>query len=170
MSTAIDLLHAQYEQSFQWYQGTMADVTQEAAHYQPAGTLLPIAAQAAHIITGLDFLIVGQVGGKPPLLTGDFADQSGLSEPPPQGDWSEWGRRVQVELSALSAYAQAVFDAVGATIGSLSDEDLAREIDLGGMGKQSLSWVFTIMLLNTFSHTGEIAAIKGLQGLKGYPV
>ncbi|MCB0090879.1 MAG: hypothetical protein KDE54_23450, partial [Caldilineaceae bacterium] len=61
------------------------------------------------------------------------------------------------------------FAAVDDYLSTLNDSDLAREIELP-FGKFSVGWVFNIMLMNTYCHTGEISTIKGLQGLKGYPM
>lgn len=168
--SAVNLVQEFYKQCFEWLEGTMQGVTDEVAHYQPEGNIAPIAGQVAHSVTGLDMLVVGAVGGKAPLLASSHAASSGLSEPPPQGgDWGEWGQRVKVDLPVFHEYAKAVFAEVNTTIAGLSDSDLERELDLP-FGKYSVKWVFNIMLLNTYSHTGEIACLKGLQGLKGYPL
>ncbi|MEZ4867769.1 MAG: DinB family protein [Caldilineaceae bacterium] len=167
--SAINLLRAQFTQCFEWLEGTMAGVTMEVANYKPAGNVSPIAGQLAHTITSLDGLVVGAVAGKAPVMASSFAGKTGMSEAPPPGfAWGEWGQRVQLDLPAFHEYSKAVFTAVHECLDTLSDGDLTRELDLP-FGKQTVSWVFNIMLLNTLSHTGEIACLKGLQGLKGYP-
>lgn len=166
---AIELLRAQYAQSSDWLGGAMDGVSDEVAHYNPDGLPSPIAGQVAHIITGMDFFILGMAAGQQPLMLGEFAGKSGISEPPPQaGSWGEWGERVKVDLEQGQAYSQAVFAAVDAFLATLSDDDLDRKKEFGPAGEQTLAWAFNVMLLNTYSHTGEIAAIKGMQGLKGY--
>ncbi len=170
MTTAIALLRAQYTQSFGWLEGTMDGVTEEVANFNPPGSPLPIAGQVAHIVTGVDFFVLHFAKGGAPLLLSSHAENSGVSEPPPQGAWDEWGARVKVDLPVFHEYAKAVFAAVDDYLSTLNDDDLSREIDLGPFGTQTLEWVFNIMLMNTFIHTGEIACIKGLQGLKGYPM
>ena len=55
---------------------------------------------------------------------------------------------------------------------TLADADLDRELDRSGvgMGKQRLSWVLNLLLLNHVgTETGEIAVLKGIQGARGYP-
>ena len=169
-TSAISLLRAQYGQAKDWFLGTMQGVTEELAHQAPAGNPSSIAGQAAHTVTGLDFFVLGAAGGKSPLFSGSFAGKAGISEPPPQGgDWSEWGRSVQVQLPAMLEYTEAVFAGIDEYLASLTDSDLERELDLGPIGTQTVGWVFNIMLLNTYSHTGEIACLKGQAGLKGYP-
>jgi hypothetical protein len=39
-----------------------------------------------------------------------------------------------------------------------------------GLGHQTLrSFLTQLLVLNAAAHTGEIAVVKGLQGLRGYP-
>ena len=170
MTNAVSLLRAQYSQSFQWLEGTMAEMTDDMANFDPPGAPSPIAGQLAHAVSGVDFFILGMAAGQQPLMLGEFAGKSGISEPPPQGAWGEWGRRVKIDLPQIHEYAKAVFAAVDDYLATLSDDDLDQEKDFGGAGTQPLVWAFNIILLNTYSHTGEIACIKGLQGAKGYPM
>ncbi len=172
MSTeATGLLRAQYKQSFEWLEGTMKGSTDDLVSYDPPGTPTPIGAQLAHILTGLDFFVLGQVVGKEPLMMSTFAENSGISEPPPQGgDWGDWGTRVKIDLPKIHEYGKAIFAEIDSYLASIEDTDLHKELDLGSFGKKPVSWVLNIMLLNTHCHTGEIACIKGLQGVKGYPM
>jgi hypothetical protein len=76
---------------------------------------------------------------------------------------------VRVDLPAMHEYAGAVAGAVGAWLATLTPEDLERRMDTPG-GERSLG-----QLLVTFgawhinAHCGEIAALKGCQGARGYP-
>ncbi|MCB0082208.1 MAG: DinB family protein [Caldilineaceae bacterium] len=168
-NSAISLLRTQYKEAAGWLEGTMAGVTSAVAQYAPGGHATPIAGHIAHILSGLDFFVVGQVAGKAPLIASTFAGKTGISEPPPQGDSTEWMNTVKIDAEAIQAYSKAVFAAVDDYLSTLNDSDLAREIELP-FGKFSVGWVFNIMLMNTYCHTGEISTIKGLQGLKGYPM
>lgn len=166
--SAINLLREQYKQSHQWLQGTMQGVDDQVAHLQPGGVVSPIAGQAAHAVTGLDFLLLGTVGGKQPLLVSSFAGKAGVSKPSPEGDWLGTDRGVVMNVAEFAAYQDAVFAALDDLLAGWQDSELAREVDMP-FGKFTVGWWLNTMLLNTYSHTGEIAAIKGLQGLKGYP-
>jgi hypothetical protein len=95
---------------------------------------------------------------------------------PGTSDWSEayaeWARRVQVDLPELKMYAQAVYASTDAYLAGLSDTDLDRQLDLtgAGFGKQTLAWVLNLLIVNHIgTETGEIAALEGIQGAKGYP-
>ena len=169
MSNAIEVLRAQYSQAFEWLEGTMSGVTDEVLRYKPEGLPSPIAGQVAHIVTGVDFFLIGMAAGRQPLMLGEFAGKSGISEPPPQGAWGDWGDKVEVDLPQIHEYGKAVFAAVDEYLSTLTDDDLDRKAEFGGAGEQTVSWALNVMLLNTYSHTGEIACIKGILGLKGYP-
>ncbi len=166
---AINLLRTQYKQSQEWFHGTMQGVDATIAHFQPGGLVSPITGHAAHAVSGLDFLILGTLGGKPPLMTTSFAGTAGISKPSQEGDWLGTDRGVVMNVSEFATYYSAVFAAVDDYIAGLDDSDLEREVE-SPFGKMTIGWWLNTMLLNTYSHTGEIAAIKGLQGLKGYPM
>jgi hypothetical protein len=77
-----------------------------------------------------------------------------------------------VDLPAFRAYAKAVYEATDAYLATLPDAALSREVDLSamGMGKQTVGFVLDNALLgHAYCHCGEISAIKGVQGKKGYP-
>jgi hypothetical protein len=169
--SAVELLRTQYKEAAQWLDGTMEGVTEEVATWSPPSDLVsPISGQVAHAVVGLDFFLLNMVGGRDPLIATEFAGKGVISEPPPtDGEWVEWGNRVQVDGAAMHDYAEAVFAAIDDLLAGMEDGDLEREVDYG-FGTYSAAWGFNIMLLNTFSHTGEIAVLKGLQGLKGYPM
>ncbi|MCC6169288.1 MAG: DinB family protein [Caldilineaceae bacterium] len=169
--TAVSLLRAQYGMAHSWVEGTMQDVTAEIAHKHPPGRLHPIAAEYIHIAVGEDYYLQALARGATPLVASSFAGKTGASEVPPLGDWGDWGRTVQVDLDAARAYAQAVYAATDDYLASLNDADLEREVDLSavGLGTQTVGFVLNLLLLNTAAHAGEISALKGIQGLRGYP-
>lgn len=169
MANAVELLRAQYKQSFDWLHGTMDGVDDELAHYNPYGEAPSIAAQVVHIVSGIDGFILGHLAGAP-LMMGEYADKTGVSEPHPEGDWSEWAKNVKVDLGVFHKYAVAVFEKTDAYLATLSEDDLDEQKPFGSFGDQPVSEFFNIMLLNTYCHTGEIAAIKGMKGQKGYPM
>ncbi len=154
---------------------TVKDVTPEQAHRAPDGKAHPIGALYAHTLIGVDFAINGLGRGGPLLIMGEWGAKAGLSEPPPQdssADWTEWGRRVRVDLNALGGYAKALLDGADSFLAGLNDADLDRKVELpfAGFGPQSLGWIVSnVALGHLHNHTGEISALKGVQGGKGYP-
>lgn len=151
---------------------TLGEVTDDQARWTPEGKANCVAANYAHLAVTEDFFVNGMVFGKPALATTTMEGKTGFSEPPPQGDWSEWARTVQIDVPALHAYGKAVFANTEANIASLTDDDLNRTTDLtaAGFGNIPLPLFLTIFTgVHTGMHTGEISTLKGLQGMQGYP-
>jgi hypothetical protein len=79
---------------------------------------------------------------------------------------------VQVDLAGCRDYAKAVSEASVEFITSADDQTLARPIDMSfiGQGSLPLSSVFATFVVGHVNNLcGEIAAIKGVHGLRGYP-
>ena len=159
---------------------TVSDVTKEMAHWLPSGKALPISAAYAHYVTGEDWMVHVLFRGGTPLFAGPWAGRTGLSEPQPgpgpgqdwAADFEKWSRRVRVDLPAFRAYARAVYEETDAYLAALPDLELARPLDLSamGMGMQTVGFVLNNALVgHAYCHCGEISAVKGLQGKKGYP-
>ncbi len=169
---AIEFLREQLRQSREFLAGTLADLDDNAAHSPAPGRLNTIAATYAHLVTGEDGFVNGLCRGAAPLFASAWAGRTGLSELPPAGrDWAEWGRRVRVDMPALTRYAAAVARSTDEFVASLSPDDLDRAVDLSEFGfrQRSLGWVLGAGVLgHVLSHWGEVSALKGLQGRKGF--
>jgi len=171
MSTATTILQGYLALARNWFEGTMQGVTPELSHWQPPGKMQPIAANYIHVITSEDYLLNGIVLGSVPLMASTFVGKTGFSEAPPPGNRDEWANRVRVDLDIAGTYAQAVYAATSAYLDTATDDDLSRIVDLSsvGFGQQPVSFVIGLLLLNIHNHCGEISAIKGMNGLQGYP-
>jgi len=174
----ISHIRAQMNSAHWLLEETISDVSDEMARFAPPGKALPIGAAYVHYITGEDWTIHSPFQGVAPLMAGAWSGKTGVSEPPPGpgDDWETrfvaWSRRVRVDLLAFRAYAKAVYDATDAYLDTLADPELSREVDLSemGMGKQTVGFVLDNVLLgHAYCHCGEISALKGIQGKKGYP-
>jgi hypothetical protein len=181
MST-VQMTRDQLRQAHQFLDGAVADVTEEQAHWQPAGMANPLGATYAHVLHGEDAFIA-RLGGQQPLFLTGWAGRMGVSEPPPLAepgafaplaqDWHDWGRRVRVDLPALRNYGLAVQQRTDEYLAALPDEALAQPIDLSayGFGEQTMGWVVSAGVIgHVLSHWGEIVCLKGLQGSRGFPV
>ena len=149
-----------------YIQQVMADVSPEDAHRDPGGTMQTIAATYAHAVISTDWQIHSFFSGKPALYEGEWAGKTGVSPASPMIT-PEWGKGVQVDLSQLNAYAQAVF---GALMAFTASADLDKTIDLSliNSGSQSLGWCLANLVGGHLTAlTGQIAAVKGIYGLKG---
>ncbi|MCX6020631.1 MAG: DinB family protein [Chloroflexi bacterium] len=170
---AVTLLRGAFESAHQILEGTMADVTDELAHWSPPGHANSVASNYIHIVTGAAGML-SKLRGAAPLIAGEWGAKAGVSAPPPLGfgDWSAWAETVRIDLPAFRAYAQAVYASTDAWLATLTDADLARDYDLtaAGMGMKNWGWyVSCIVLGHANNHCGEISALKGVHGDKGYP-
>jgi hypothetical protein len=154
-----------------WFDGTVADVTQEHADHVPEGVAHPIGELIAHVLHTEDFMVNTAILGKPTLWeSAGWGERLGV--PMVVGQETAAARAYRADKAALLEYGSAVHEATRAYLSSLTDADLDRELDLThiGMDKYSLGHFLTTMVLgNNFAHTGEISALKGTLGLKGYP-
>jgi hypothetical protein len=161
-------------------EGTVSDVTSEQAHWSPQGNAMPLGALYAHVVLSEDGTVNGLFKKGMPLFAGAWANKTGVSELPPMPnpeapgfpDWTEWSRRVKVDLAALRQYAEAVYGATDEYLASLTDDDLNSPVDLSALelGEKTLGYVLINGVLgNAFTHCGEISCLKGMQGLQGYP-
>ena len=167
----VEVLQSAFNGAHGWYEGTVADVTHEQANEVPPGVTHPIAELMAHILHSEDGMINMMIRGEASIWDRDgWGEKLGL--PMMLGQETATARAYICDPQALTEYGQSVFANTDAYLGSLTDADLHGEIDLSAMGmpKMPLGQFLTGMLLgNTYAHTGEISALKGLMGNKGYP-
>ncbi|MEX0749790.1 MAG: DinB family protein [Dehalococcoidia bacterium] len=170
----IAFIREQLQQARAFLETTMADVSADDAHARPPGKGNSIAATYGHLVTGEDGFVNGLLRGGSPLFAGAWAGKTGLSElPPPDADWGAWAARLSLDLDAVRPYARAVADETDAWLASLAPADLERDIDFSeaGFGHVTLAWTLGSGVLgHVTSHWGEICALKGLRGGKGFPL
>ena len=150
---------------------TMADSSAELAGWTPPGIANSIAATYAHAICGADGIVHGMLQAGTPLYAGEWAHKTGISDPR-MDQTLEWARTVTVDLAVVRQYAEAVCASVDRFIVSLSEADLERELDLSsvGLGMRSLDWCLSALVTGHINNmAGEISALKGVQGARGYP-
>ena len=167
----VTLLRKQLNLAHDWFEGTMADVTQEQADIQPAGTAHSIASRYAHLVVGEDILINSVVRGGAPMYAGEYAGKTGISEPRLDSPL-EWARSVRVDMDSARRYAQAVYANSDAYLSTLQEADLERTVDLSemNMGQWTLdAFLLGLVIGHVRDIMGEVSALKGTQGLQGYP-
>ena len=153
-------------------EGTVEGVDDELANRRPGGRSNSIGSTYAHLVLSEDQIVNGMLKGSKPLSDGDWAGRTGVDRPMP---WSstealaEWYRTVRVDVAACREYGRAVHEAVRDYISGATEESLAREVELFGM-KMSTATAFEVFVIgHANSIGGEISALKGVAGLKGYP-
>ena len=168
---AIAAVKLAFEGSHRWYQGTIEGVTADQACQVPPGVAHPIGELAAHILHSEDGMVNMVLQGKPMVWERDgWAARLGL--PVMMDQQTAAARAYKCDPRALQEYAQAVYRSTEAYLDGLEPADLEREADLSAAGMPSMplgAFLLTMLLGNNYAHTGEISALKGLQGLRGYP-
>lgn len=168
--TRAELLRAQLNDAHAALEETMGDVTQELLDRMPAGTANPLGERYAHQATAEDSLVNLIIRGEAPLMSSSWQGRTGISEPRFGSD-PQYARRVHVELGAAREYARAVYAASDAYLASLTDADLERVIDLSPIpfGKVPVWWILSrLVIAHVYEVHGEIAAVKGTLGVRGF--
>jgi hypothetical protein len=108
--------------------------------------------------------------GKPTLFERDgWSARTGVPVPGGPMMTPDWIANVRMNIDEFKEYAKAVYAQTDDLIANLPDESWNKEIS-GPMGKQTAFQMFsTIGLFHISEHAGEIAALKGVQDLKGLP-
>ncbi len=99
------------------------------------------------------------------MLWGTYAQKAGA----PANPMEIWAFSGAIPQPIINAYATAVQEAALGYVSSLSDADLDREIETQFFGRKSLAWVIQLIGLHCAGHAGDMASVKGMQGLKGLP-
>jgi hypothetical protein len=154
---------SQLEQSLGLLKTAADGMTDEEYNFDPAGTCNAAAKSHVHALASLDFFILASAKGEG-MQWPATAAAAGL----PANPMEIFGFAGKIPSATIKDYGQRVQTAVLEYIGSLSDADLDRVIETP-FGKQSLAWTIQLMTVHASGHAGDIAAVKGMQGLKGLP-
>ncbi len=154
---------------------TMEGVTDEVAHFMPPAKANPIAGTYAHLIFSEDLFIHNFLKKTEPLCETTFKDKTGASELHPmewQVAYPKWLKEVKVDIRQFREYTKAVYAASEEYVASLSAEDLEKDVDMSAFGmepKKVYDFIANLISGHIYSIMGEVAVLKGIQGLKGYP-
>lgn len=172
---AVNILLDQLKETHKYMVETMDGVTNEIAAFQPDGKANPIAGTYAHLTQSEDFFTHMLLQGKEPLFLTTWKDKTGADSLQPT-EWEtaypKWLREVKADIPQMNTYYKAVCEASEAYVASLEDADLEKDVDLSmfGMGKRSVaSAIGGMIIMHSNNIMGEIAVLKGIQDLKGYP-
>jgi hypothetical protein len=151
----------------------VGDLTQKQADWPPPGVANPIGATYWHAVSSADDIVHQWIQGIDPLRLRSGWQEKALArqapEPAEDGDSQTYLRAIRVDLAGMHAYAGAVREAVQDWLPTLAPEDLERELDtpIGRLGVGKILETFVIWHID--AHCGEIAALKGCLGFRGYP-
>ena len=149
----------------------LKNLTPEQFNWSPPGTISPTSAVLVHTLAGEDLFIQKIIQGKPFIwVSGDWAKRIGVPSAPGNLDPGGWEayRSIQVPIEQVLAYKQVIFTATDAFLASLTAEGLDRQVDFFGRTRL-VGEILMITVTHLCCHSGEIAALKGMQGARGLP-
>jgi hypothetical protein len=164
------VLRAQFKVAHDMLENTIAGCTQEVGGHRIAGaTIHTISAVYAHALTGEDFMVNQWArGGRTLLETDGWDTRAGITDV--QNLLAVEPGSITFDINILREYAAAVREATDRFLAGASAEDLAREVDSFLGGKIPVAeFLGSFGVTHLSEHCGEIAALKGVQGLKGLP-
>jgi hypothetical protein len=150
--------------------GIMGDCGDALNKPVEGATINSIAAVYAHIVCSEDMIVNGMCKGEPPMFKADkWQGNIGVSFPGDQPFMGDWGKSYKMDYAKFKEYAEAVFANTDQYLANVTDAQL-QEKTQSPIGEQTKEWVITVLLgTHLPQHTGEIAALKGVHGLKGLP-
>lgn len=161
---ATEYATSQLQQVFNLLNMCTDGMDEQQYNFQPQGTCNSVAKSHVHAISGIDFFVLQMLKGGP-MLWPEFGPKNGL----PANPQEIWSHADPVPLAAMKDFSTQAQKAALEYVGSLTENDLEREVDTRFFGKQSAGWVLQLMGMHTAGHAGDISAVKGMQGLKGLP-
>ena len=147
----------------------LQDTTDDQLNWAPPGTANPIGVTLLHTIGGEDLFVQQWLQSKPRLWeSGNWSERIGVEAVPGGGRGWEECRKVHLCLAPIMEYQEIVCSATADYISRLKPEDLDRKIMLFG-SESPLADVLVRLVNHAAGHMGEIAALKGIQGVKVLP-
>jgi hypothetical protein len=167
----VGLTEASSRHAFDLLEQVAADLTQEQADWMPPGIANPIGGTYRQVISSVDEVVHRWGMGKAP-----FSQSAGWQEkvvttsaPEEEEDPAAQMRAIRVDLPALLDCARAVAQAVQSWVTSPTPGKLEGMVDTPG-GELSVGHMLEVFLAwHITAQCGEIAALKGCQGARGYP-
>lgn len=164
----IDFIRGQIAVVQQQLDGVMQGIGDDQFNYEPTGALNTIRAAYLHILYAQDGYIQEIIQGKPRLWdSSGWAAKLGVEHAPGRGNWEAIKNKV-VPLVPVRGYQAEVRASVDAYLATLNDEELERRVKTM-RGESTVAEVLGLLVTHTAGHTGEIATLKGIQGIKGLP-
>jgi hypothetical protein len=149
---------------------TMKDVAIEQFNWTPPGTMNTISATFIHLTSVEDDFVQGILQRKPRVWdAGDWSGRTGIKKTPGIGEnWNEF-KHLHLQPAVFLEYQKDVWAATDAYMAGLTAGDLDRKVKLG-QRELTVAELLIMAANQSLSHTGEIAALKGIQGAKGLPI
>ena len=162
-------LRQQFKTMHQSLAMTTADCTPEVLEKKDDGwTITKIGSLYAHIVLAEDMMLGGMgKGGELVLKSDGWEEKLGVDAASAHQDENLAGLKIDLDL--FREYAKAVGAATDDFLANATDEQLNKKVDFAGGKQPFITFFANIGVTHVAGHWGEIAALKGVQGLKGLP-
>jgi hypothetical protein len=168
--TILEYIQSQISMTHWGGAAAFADLTDAQFNWAPPGRANSIAVTLLHAYGIEDAFIQGKLLNQPQLWDSEgWAAKVGVAEIPDLGNRWAGMREVALAKAPVLAYGQAVQDATDRYLATLTVEELDKPMQLGPR-TGTVAELLSILVVHNLSHGGEIAALKGFQGLQGQPV
>ena len=136
----------------------------------PSATITSIGSIYAHMVFAEDNIVNGMLQGKSMMYESDgWEAKAGVPFPGSPPSIGDWAKTVKMDYPEFQEYAKAVFANSYSYLAGLPDADLEKKVPTP-IGEQTVGWaISTLLATHAPQHLGEIAALKGVLGLKGLP-
>jgi hypothetical protein len=167
------LIRHETNAAYAWLDNIVSDINHAQANWQPPGTANTIAATYAHALISADVDLNRHFYGRTPIISGEWGSRVGLHDLFPD-DFASNG---EIRWNDLHQYGIEVTRYVGTLVEALTLDELSRDFEMmatdAGEPVSLGTWKgIDIYRLHGWSHIrmhgGEIACLKGMQGLTGY--
>jgi hypothetical protein len=168
----LDVIRNRTRAAWDWLEETVADVDAELANWWPPGTANSIGASYLHVVINADVELATLIGGRTPLLDGDWGGDVGQGPPYEAELFDRWVRHQPVDWAVLRRYGRAVHHAVVELFDALTPDRLDLPVDMSraGLGTwEARDLCYLHGIEHVRIHGGEIACVKGLRGGTGWP-
>jgi hypothetical protein len=118
-----------------------------------------------HLTTGEDNAVARLRGGESILQSQGWYARTGI----PEGPRAFWQKGWTLDLDAFTEYRELVKSAAKEYFQNIEIADLDREVEWFNGARPASTIIQVIVLNHMLGHSGEISALKGVQGLKGLP-
>jgi uncharacterized damage-inducible protein DinB len=158
---------------FRWLRrqtdAVMFDLTDELYNWTPPGTANPIGAIFVHMLGTEDEYVQRGILSKARFWeSGDWETRLGTTTPLRGENWDE-AKTKALALDVALEYQTVVRGATDAYLAALTAEELDRRVEFLGRERR-IADVLAMLVVHNLAHVGEIAALKGVQGVQGSPI
>lgn len=162
-------LRGQMDFMHQLVGAALVDIDEAQLNWSPPGTLTPISTILLHLAGTEDrFITAIQAAGQTIWQVGNWSSRLGVTSLPVKGgDWSEF-KHLSLPLAPLMEYLRSVQSVTRACLASLVEEALTRSIAFGETSLPVVDLLSTLVVHGSH-HAGEIASLRGVQGVRGLP-